>query len=237
MNYLVWSMLFLMGCAQSQVISSRPDADFNSKLGTPSLSESDSSIGLFAWSLRSVGAQTFDTLEPMDTDSRYSLFSLLNLASESTNAQVSVALKLYAAQMMDAASERSRVLVQQGQLKHHDIDSLAGESQVIRSISKAQAPTSDNCYEMRKVFTESKPVARWLSPEAAASWRRVGLAQTAPSVSPSSPATTKAFLLIDFVDRLSRLYIYEESKDGGQSELTELVVSCAIAAQTLNHDE
>lgn len=229
---LVWSVLLLFGCTQSQVVEATHDVHRTSTLGASSPTQFDQSVRFFAWSLRSASAETFDHFEQMDAPSQEVLLSLLNLRTDASEAEISTALKDYSSHMMSAATARSNVLVQQGQLKHHDIDTLAGESQVIRSISRSKDLKMESCYEMRKVFTESKPSADWLTPEAAASWRRVGLTQTAPSVSPSLDASTKAFLLLDLVQRVSRLYVYEESNGGEESELTELVVSCAIDPST-----
>lgn len=233
---LVWSVLVLVGCTQSQVIES-DDYDLNraSMLGASSSAQFNQSVRFFAWSLRSASAQTFDHYEQMDTQSQSTLLSLLNLRADATDTDVSKALKGYSSNMMSAATARSNILVHQGQLKHHDIDTFAGESQVIRSISKSKDLNLEGCYEMRKVFTESKPSANWLTPEAAASWRRVGLTQTAPSISPSVKASTKAFLFLDLAERISRLYVYEESNGGQDSELTEVVVSCPIDPTTFDH--
>jgi hypothetical protein len=217
------------------VIESVHDVRGSSTLGAPSPAQFGQTVRVFAWSLRSASSETFDNYEQMDTQSQRTLLTLLNLRADASNTEVSTALKGYSSTMMSAATARPNILVQQGQLKHHDIDTLAGESQVIRSISKSKDMNLAGCYEMRKVFTESKPSADWLTPEAAASWRRVGLTQTAPSVSPSLHASTKAFLLLDLVQRVSRLYVYEESNGGQDSELTEVVVSCPIDPTTFDH--
>jgi hypothetical protein len=231
---LVWSVLVLIGCGQSQVIESPYSGESNSKLGSSPLAKSDHSITFFAWSIRAASGQNVDHFSDLDPTTQRALAKLTQAENLNSSEQISIALRSYATRMIGAATDRTQVLAHQGQLKHHDIDSTAGESQVIRSISQGDSLGLAGCYEMRKVFTESRPSAQWLDPKAAESWRRVGLSQTAPALPSSTLEETKAFLFIDLTGRMSRLYMYEESNESEQRELTEVVVSCPIGANHLN---
>ena len=231
---LVWGMLILFGCAQSQVLESPYAGHPDSRLGSSSQAKSDHSITFFAWSVRSVSGQSMDHFGDLDPATQRVLAKMNQTERFGSSEQISVALKSFATRMIGAATGRTQVLTHQGQLKHHDIDSTAGESQVIRSISQGDSVGLNGCHEMRKVFTESKPSTQWLDPKAAESWRRVGLSQTAPALPSSSLEETKAFLFVDLSGRMSRLYMYEESNETEQRELTEVVVSCPIPSINFN---
>ena len=231
---LVWSVLILLGCGQSQVLESTHSGHSNSKLGASPLVKADPAISFFAWSVRSLSGQNIDNFGDFDPVTQRILTHMSQTDRFDSSEQVSKALKSYALRMIGSATDRTQVLAHQGQLKHHDIDSTAGESQVIRSISQGDSLGLAGCYEMRKVFTESKPAAQWLDAKAAESWRRVGLSQTAPALPSSNLDKTKAFLLVDLSGRISRLYMYEESNDSDQRELTEIVISCPIDESHLN---
>ena len=86
-----------------------------------------------------------------------------------------------------------------------------------------------HCYEMRKVFTEARQSVSAVDEAVLESWRKWGIEPDSERVGIVSDVSTKAFLLLDLADQLTRLYIYEESDGVSEGELTEIVIQCPIS--------
>ena len=191
MYRLTWILILLVGCSQNQLIQ-KPSM-------LPASARSGDMIGdagfftVFAWSLHSSDGRSVESFRQIDHKDRillnhHGFFEPL-MNSDTFRSQ----LKAHALWMLREGSTMEQFHSQHGQSKLRDGRYLSRESNVIRSVTTRRSTQSNQCVEMRKVFSEKRFPDGWMNEEVAQSWQRIGLSEEAPVMSFDYKVPTKGF--------------------------------------------
>ena len=221
----VWCALLLTACGASQVpagssMMRTEHAEQGRSVGQPA-------IHLFGWGVRGEDGRQYDSIESFDHAMRMQLEPFLPLKISDT-ADAQRRLRAFSARLLAMKPVSDHVVAHQGQFKHHQDSAELGSRQVIRSITRSPLAKRAHCYEMRKVYTESRQSIQPGDAEVLESWKRWGIAPVSKATMNASVVNTKAFLLLDLSAQLTRLYVYTESDGIGGGDLTEVVIQCPV---------
>ena len=222
----VWCALLLTACGASQLPAG--STSMSAEQTEDSRLSKVPTIDLFGWGVRGEDGRQYDSIQTLEEAMRPQLDPILSI-DISDSAEARRQLRAFALQLLTVNTTANDVVTQQGQLKQHEAAVVLGSSQAIRSITRSRVAKNAHCYEMRKVFTEARQSVSAVDEAVLESWRKWGIEPDSERVGIVSDVSTKAFLLLDLADQLTRLYIYEESDGVSEGELTEIVIQCPIS--------
>ena len=224
----VWCAFLLIGCGATQVPADDAKTSADANIDRLRL-DAQPVIDFFGWGIQDYEGRYHDSVEHVSAAGGAALPAILSTEQTSSD-RIAQKLKQFATKLIDLNRDANEVLKQQGQVKHHDLKQELGARQVIRSITRSPAAKSADCYEMRKIFTESKQVTAPGDQVVAAAWQKWGIVSNEALLGRTHRVATKAFLLFDLQHQLVRLYVYQEADTFMDGELTEIVIQCPLSA-------
>ena len=217
---LVWCVLFLTACGASQV----PEASKTERTEPASLS-GQSPIDLFGWAVLDGEGRYHESIAALPMVDRIQLHKLIS-SQHVDGVEIKAHLKRMSERLLLRRSDRRPDLSHRGQIKQRQNSSRTENTEAIRTVSFSNRIRSLQCYEMRKVYAETRTVSSPIDAVVRDAWKRWGVEPEKYSLPPVPAVNTKAFLLIDMKTQGLRLYVYEEVDDAADSELSEVVILC-----------